>query len=86
MNDLWIPGVREWDIELLKDLFSEQDAWAIAGIPLSNTTREDVLIWHFERRGMYTVRSGYHVARSMARQVERNVVEVLCIACNIKVS
>ena len=21
VNDLWIPGVREWDIELLEDLF-----------------------------------------------------------------
>ena len=43
-------------------LFSEQDARVIAGIPLRNTAGEDVLIWHFERYGMYTVRSGYHVA------------------------
>ena len=75
VNDLWIPGFRELDIELLDELFSEQDARAIAGIPLSNTSGEDVLIWNFERRGMYTVRSRYHVARSMSRQVERNVVE-----------
>ena len=40
VNDLWIPGVREWDIALLDDLFSEQDARAIAGIPLSNTSGE----------------------------------------------
>ena len=40
VNDLWIPDVGEWDIELLDDLFSEQDARAIAGIPLSNTSGE----------------------------------------------
>ena len=33
--DLWIHGTREWDIELLEELFISRDIEAIANIPLN---------------------------------------------------
>ena len=40
----------------------------MASIPLSLNTRVDSLIWHFDKQGHYTVRSSYHVARSLSQQ------------------
>ena len=40
----------------------------MASIPLSLNTREDSLIWHFDKQGHYTVQSGYHIARILSQQ------------------
>ena len=49
VHDLWIPNCREWDIELLGELFIERDARVVASIPLSSSEHRDSLIWHFDK-------------------------------------
>ena len=44
INDLWILGAREWDIELLGEIFSDRDVHAIAGIPLNRGHAVDRMI------------------------------------------
>ncbi|CAN1332707.1 Putative ribonuclease H protein At1g65750 [Linum perenne] len=61
VNDLWIPGTKQWDIELLDELFNDQDAKAISEIPLCNTPGPDTPIWHFSKNGSLTVRSAYRI-------------------------
>ena len=73
VSELWILGWKEWDIELVEEIFSESDACEIASIPLSSRCQEYTLIWHHDRRGRYTVKSAYHIARriSMHAPIER---------------
>nr|DAD20413.1 TPA_asm: hypothetical protein HUJ06_021876 [Nelumbo nucifera] len=35
VSDLWIPGHKEWDVEMIHELFGPRDASAILNIPLS---------------------------------------------------
>ena len=63
VHDLWIHSCKEWDVELLGEIFSPRDAQAIASIPLSSKSPPDSLIWHWDNHGNYTVKSGYRIAR-----------------------
>ncbi|XP_024164679.1 uncharacterized protein LOC112171781 [Rosa chinensis] len=51
----------EWLPYLLDELFTNGEVANIASIPLSLRCVEDRLIWHFDRRGIYNVKSGYCV-------------------------
>ncbi|CAN1810998.1 Putative ribonuclease H protein At1g65750 [Linum perenne] len=59
--DLFIPGVLEWDCEMIEALFEPRDALAILNIPLGVGGESDTLIWHYEANGGYSVRSAYRV-------------------------
>ncbi|PRQ57087.1 putative ribonuclease H-like domain, reverse transcriptase zinc-binding domain-containing protein [Rosa chinensis] len=45
----------------MREIFTEGEVEKIACIPLSLHGRVDRLIWHYDRKGLYSVRSGYHV-------------------------
>ncbi|KAL6227352.1 hypothetical protein ACLB2K_001311 [Fragaria x ananassa] len=63
--DLIDPDNREWMRDWLEELFFADEVELIMRIPLSLRNREDKLVWHFDRHGLYSVRSGYHVARRL---------------------
>ena len=42
--------------------FRPEDAEAIMQIPLPKRPKEDQLIWHYDKKGYYSVKSGYQVA------------------------
>ena len=67
VNDLLIPGVKEWDCELIHDLFGVRDVNAIQKVPLYSGCLEDIRIWHFSKNGCYTVKSGYRLAVNLMR-------------------
>ena len=71
--DLCIPGHKEWDTELLEEIFTLVDAQAIASIPLSSGTQPNAIIWHFNKRGAYTVKSGYKVLRKITRPNSQSI-------------
>ena len=48
-------------------IFHQFDANAILQIPLSRRVVQDVIVWSFEKRGRYTVRSGYFVAKQLRK-------------------
>lgn len=60
VNDLINPINGAWDEELVKTLFWPVDAQRILQIP-TRAGREDVVAWHHNRNGMFSVRSAYHV-------------------------
>lgn len=66
VHDLLIPGHKEWDIELLHELFDERDITQIISTPLVGRNQEDVRIWHFSENGFYTVKSGYKIAMDLS--------------------
>ncbi|KAK3188547.1 hypothetical protein Dsin_028108 [Dipteronia sinensis] len=67
VNQLLTPsGV--WDLNLFEHNFCEDNLTAILSIPTSSTNRSDYLIWHFNDSGLYSVKSGYWLARNMEQQ------------------
>ena len=54
----------EWDIGLVRDLFLPQDAEAILSIPISESFARDRMVWAEEKKGHFSVRSAYWLARN----------------------
>ncbi|KAM6589517.1 hypothetical protein CsatA_012122 [Cannabis sativa] len=50
---------REWDPDIITDLFIPSEAQLILGIPLSNQVVDDVWYWCKETAGFYSVKSAY---------------------------
>ncbi|KAL5856994.1 hypothetical protein ACOSQ3_004452 [Xanthoceras sorbifolium] len=48
-----------WNELLVKLAFHPDDAALILSIPPSSVSVDDSMIWHFEEKGVYTVKSGY---------------------------
>ncbi|KAL0318628.1 UNVERIFIED_CONTAM: putative mitochondrial protein [Sesamum angustifolium] len=66
--DLILEHTREWDVEAVQSLFWLEDSTLILQIPLSFSGVGDLLVWHFSSNGLFSVRSAYHLAVSMASQ------------------
>ena len=49
----------KWDDDILNDIFNDRDKNLILKIPLSISIKPDSWYWIWERRGCYTVKSGY---------------------------
>lgn len=60
VSDLIDPVTGGWDEVLVRDMFWEMDTKLILAIPV-NTEQEDFLAWHYDGKGMFTVKSAYHV-------------------------
>ncbi|KAL5567823.1 hypothetical protein UlMin_024398 [Ulmus minor] len=53
----------QWNSSLIADSFHPDEAAAILSLPTLNRPTADSLTWHYNKRGHYTVRSGYWVAK-----------------------
>lgn len=53
---------RLWNSDILALLFSHEDQLVINSISLSLRFPADSLIWHYNAKGSFTVKSAYHVA------------------------
>ncbi|KAL5789913.1 hypothetical protein ACOSQ2_004801 [Xanthoceras sorbifolium] len=56
------PSSHSWDLAKLDQVFVAADRDSILEIPLSLGDCADSLIWHFDKSGEYSVKSGYRVA------------------------
>lgn len=61
VSELINPVDGDWDEDLIKQTFNEKDAEEILQIPISEGN-EDWLAWHFDKRGLFSVKSAYRVA------------------------
>jgi hypothetical protein len=57
-----LPGRREWDVTLLRGLLYPHDVSEVLKIRLSKRALEDRIAWMYEKTGMFSVRSAYHLA------------------------
>ncbi|KAL5570726.1 hypothetical protein UlMin_020323 [Ulmus minor] len=57
-----ITASGSWDSSLIRKSFHEDEANAILSLPLPRRTTPDTLLWHYDKSGNYTVRSGYWLA------------------------
>lgn len=63
VDELVNPVTGTWDVELVKDIFWEEDQRIILAIPVSEG-RENSLAWHYDTKGRFSVRSAYKVCRN----------------------
>ncbi|KAH9651249.1 reverse transcriptase domain-containing protein [Citrus sinensis] len=57
-----IDGSNKWREDLIGQSFSKETAERILRTPLPKTPRPDKLVWHFDKHGIYSVKSGYQLA------------------------
>jgi hypothetical protein len=58
--ELLNPVSDTWDEELVRDVFWKEDVSFILATP-TNPGHDDALAWHFDRKGLFSVKSAYHV-------------------------
>ena len=68
VSDLIDLELHEWRRDVIMEKFNREDAEAICKIPLSHRRVFDVMVWLHNRKGIYSVRSEYHVARKVLRE------------------
>jgi hypothetical protein len=61
VKDLWIPGQKLWNEQLIDTLFQGQMAGIIKNTPIINTQDEDCLCWKLTPTGKCNSRSTYRV-------------------------
>lgn len=68
VSDL-ITASGGWNESVLNELFDEEEKVAILNIPLVVSQAQDILVWHYNRNGRYSVKSGYWLAMKDKCQV-----------------
>lgn len=64
VHELINPVTESWDEELVKELFTHDDARVILAIPLKSDM-EDSISWHFDKKGSFSVKSAYRLGVSL---------------------
>ena len=59
VNSLFLPGTRQWNVELVKRIMVPEDVDLVRHIVVSQYGGQDLLGWNYTEDGMYTVKSGY---------------------------
>lgn len=55
---------RQWNHEMIDDIFTPVEVDLIKAIPLSRCEAEDSLFWSFTNNGIYTSKSGYRFPKA----------------------
>jgi hypothetical protein len=67
VSNLIDPITGDWDKELVEDIFWEEDVNVILAIPIKHA-RENAIAWYYDPRGLFSVKSAYHVLEDNREQ------------------
>jgi hypothetical protein len=70
VSDFINHAVAAWDVQKLDAFFLPMDSEVIRSIPQSHRVQSDFWAWHFDRSGIFSVRSCYRVLATMKRTRE----------------
>ena len=62
VSALILSGPRRWDQNLVRHLFYPYDAEEILSLRLQSSGEADFIAWHFEKNGLFSVKSVYMLA------------------------
>lgn len=65
VSTLMKTGSREWDEEIIMDLFNERDWLLILGTPLSHSHDDIIGYWYKDGHGSYTVKSAFKMIQEL---------------------
>lgn len=57
-----IKNENQWDLDKLQQHFRVEDIEIIQKIPLPSQYSKDEVMWHFDKKGEYSTKSGYQLA------------------------
>lgn len=60
-----IDNENKWKADLIQKMFSKEDTEAILSIPLPRRKEKDQMIWHYDKKGKYSIKTSYQVALNM---------------------
>lgn len=63
-----LPEQKEWNIQLIRQIFHSFDADDICKIPIPRTEAKDCIARHPENNGIFSVRCAYRLAESIKRK------------------
>ena len=63
VDELTNPETGGWDVDLVKEIFWEENTNIILALPI-HEQRGNMLAWHYDEQGMFSVRSAYKVCRA----------------------
>lgn len=58
---------KVWLQPMIEEMFTEADTEIILKIPLSLCHTKDRFVWHYEKKGVFSVKSSYHVAHDLSQ-------------------
>jgi ribonuclease HI len=67
VSDFIDQTTASWDLQKLQRYFLPMDIEVITSIPLSTRRLEDCWAWHFEKKGIFSVRSAYRMIQNTKR-------------------
>jgi hypothetical protein len=62
---LMVPGRREWDVPLLRTVLFPHEVQDVLKVRLSDRAQDDHIAWFYEKTGVFSVKSAYHLAMSL---------------------
>ena len=65
VEELFMSGERRWDEELVRHLFYPYDADEILRLWIQSNGEADFVAWHYEKSGLFSVRSAYKLALTL---------------------
>jgi hypothetical protein len=68
VNALIDGDTHWWNLPLLDNLFTREEAQLILTLPVSMTSQEDTCIWRGTNNGSFSVRSAYYIQREIERR------------------
>ena len=60
VSELINPNTGDWDRQLIESVFWEEHWGRILGIPVK-PGMDDLLVWHFDKKGIFSVKLDYHI-------------------------
>ena len=70
VDELIDPNTGQWDEQLIRQTFWPQDVDLILSIPV-HVEMEDVVAWHYDSKGLFTLRSAYKVQRAYEKRTSK---------------
>jgi hypothetical protein len=74
LDELINPATGQWDTLLVTQTFVEEDSKLILSLPV-HSDMEDVIAWHYDNSGLFTVRSAYKLQRQLDKHISKNVAQ-----------
>ena len=63
VSELINPSFGDWDVDLVKEIFWEEDVKVILALPV-HEGRDNLIAWHYDNHGRFSVKSAYKVCRA----------------------
>ena len=73
VDELINPWRGRWEEDLILDNFVSVDVERILRIPLSTQLTEDFVAWHFDSKGIFSVKSAYKIHVQMMKDEARRL-------------